>query len=208
MLLAELRDVLRALATARPVFHSEADFQHALAWEFHCQHPNAQIRLERQILPGLHLDLAVALGGRMTAFEVKYKTNALEALVGKEEFRLQQHSAEPPNRYSVVSDLVRIEQLVIAGMAAKGFVVFLTNNPRYWNSPRTLGGDVGAAFRIHQGRRLAGTLAWAAHTAKGTMGKDAVALTLSREYVADWLDYSRTGGQGSSVFRYLAIEVG
>src|SRR5712692_3858622 len=67
---------------------------------------------------------------------------------------------------------------------ADGFVVFLTNNPRYWNPGRDQSGDVGAAFRIHQGRRLTGTIAWAAHTAQGTMGKHSAPIILKREYVA------------------------
>ena len=28
-------DALEALAEQRPIFHSEADFQHAIAWEIH-----------------------------------------------------------------------------------------------------------------------------------------------------------------------------
>jgi hypothetical protein len=39
-------DLLARLARNRPVFHSEADFQHALAWEIHSLHPTAKIRLE------------------------------------------------------------------------------------------------------------------------------------------------------------------
>ncbi len=38
--------VLSALAVQRPVFHSERDFQHALAWQLQLSHSQAQIRLE------------------------------------------------------------------------------------------------------------------------------------------------------------------
>lgn len=34
------------LLKERPVFHSEADFQHALAWSIHRVYPDAKIRLE------------------------------------------------------------------------------------------------------------------------------------------------------------------
>jgi hypothetical protein len=207
MLLAELRDVLNALAQVRPVFYSEADFQHALAWELHSRHVGAHIRLERQVLPGLRLDLSFNLGECVTAMELKYKTSRLNALVGGEEFKLQNQAAEPPNRYLIIEDLVRVERILSAGKATEGFVVFLTNNSRYWNPGLDHGSDISAAFRIHEGRRLAGTLAWAAQTASGTMGKNSAPLTLTGEYVANWSNYSRISGQGPSIFRYLALEV-
>ena len=40
---------MRELAQRRPIFHSEADFQHALAWEIHALHTDCQIRLERPV---------------------------------------------------------------------------------------------------------------------------------------------------------------
>jgi hypothetical protein len=207
MLLTELRNVLSALAKIRPLFHSEADLQHALAWELHSRYVGAHIRLEQQVLPGIRSDLSFNLGGRVTAIELKYKTSRLNVRIGDEEFRLQNQGAEPPNRYLVVGDLVRVEQLISAGKAIDGFVVFLTNNSRYWNPALELRGDISAAFRIHEGRQLAGTLAWAAHTARGTMGKHSAPLTLRGEYVAKWSDYSRISDQGPGVFRYLAVEV-
>jgi hypothetical protein len=143
----------------------------------------------------------------VTAIELKYKTSRLNVLVSGEEFQLQNQAAEPPNRYLVIEDLVRVERLLSAGKATEGFVVFLTNNPRYWSRGLEQGCDISAAFRIHEGRRLAGTLSWAAHTATGTMGKHSAPLTLRGEYKARWSDYSRVRGHGPGVFRYLAVEV-
>jgi hypothetical protein len=42
----DLPNVLAALAIGRPVFHPEADFQLAFAWELQRAHPSARIRLE------------------------------------------------------------------------------------------------------------------------------------------------------------------
>ena len=39
MELSELVDALTALAAERPVFHSEADFQHGFAWQLHALQP-------------------------------------------------------------------------------------------------------------------------------------------------------------------------
>jgi hypothetical protein len=41
--------VLAALANLRPIFHSEAEFQHAIAWEIHKRLPRASVRLERPV---------------------------------------------------------------------------------------------------------------------------------------------------------------
>lgn len=42
-----IRSLLTVLGDSRNVFHSEADFQHALAWHIHQKMPEIQIRLER-----------------------------------------------------------------------------------------------------------------------------------------------------------------
>ena len=49
MLLAgacDLEELLRRLATRRPVFHSERDFQVALAWEVKLADPEIDVYLE------------------------------------------------------------------------------------------------------------------------------------------------------------------
>jgi hypothetical protein len=58
---------LSALAERRLVFHSERDFQHALAWQIQLTYPQAQIRLEPRPRRGIHLDLLVRMGERRTA---------------------------------------------------------------------------------------------------------------------------------------------
>lgn len=39
----EVAEILSRLAKKRPIFHSEADFQHALAWEVRGMHVDADI---------------------------------------------------------------------------------------------------------------------------------------------------------------------
>lgn len=41
-----LVSIIRSLSHERPLFHSEADFQHALTWEKHKENPQNKIRLE------------------------------------------------------------------------------------------------------------------------------------------------------------------
>jgi hypothetical protein len=44
--------ILAELAQDRPIFHSEPDFQHALAWQVRLRHPQAKMRLEPRPRPG------------------------------------------------------------------------------------------------------------------------------------------------------------
>lgn len=54
-----------ALASSRPLFHSQADFERAFAWEAHRQRPDAQVRLERRLSAETNerLDLSLTIGG-------------------------------------------------------------------------------------------------------------------------------------------------
>ena len=58
-----LDDVLRNLAARRPIFHSEADFQHALAQAIHEADPDIPIRPEYRPFPDERLYVDVWLGG-------------------------------------------------------------------------------------------------------------------------------------------------
>ena len=49
---SDVAEVLSELASHRPVFHSEADFQFALAWQWQQQAPEAKIRLEYPLPSG------------------------------------------------------------------------------------------------------------------------------------------------------------
>lgn len=60
---------MAALARVRPVFHGEADFQHAFAWEMHIADPSAKVRLETRPRPGIRLDLLASIGGFRIAIE-------------------------------------------------------------------------------------------------------------------------------------------
>lgn len=108
---ADLKDILRELAFERPVFHSEADFQHALGWAMHVKFPTAGIRLEVPI-DGFHVDLIVRGEKVREAFELKYKTKAGIYSVGNELFHLKEHSAQDIGRYDFLKDLCRLEKSV------------------------------------------------------------------------------------------------
>jgi hypothetical protein len=56
---------LDRLAQRRPIFHSEADLQLALAWELQTSYPDAAVRLEKRVInnPRVELDILVILDG-------------------------------------------------------------------------------------------------------------------------------------------------
>ncbi len=197
---------LSALATHRPVFHSERDFQHALAWQIQLASPQAQIRLETRPRRGVHLDLLVVLDGMRTAVELKYLVAGLRADVGGELFDLPHQSANDISRHDVIKDIVRVETALADGYADCGCVLVLSNDRSYWQPPAR-GGSIDAAFRLHEGRVLAGTLAWAARAGAGTTKGRDTPLQLAGRYTCRWHDYSQVSlPQGRTAdFRYLLL---
>ena len=106
-------DIMRALARRRPIFHSEADFQHAFAWEIHRSAPEFDIRLEvpvRATTGAIHLDLLARSTLGQMAIELKYKTRSLTAALDGEDFHLMSHAAQDLGRYDFFKDLNRIEE--------------------------------------------------------------------------------------------------
>jgi hypothetical protein len=74
----DVAQLMRCLASKRPIFHSEADFQHALAWELHIGCPDIRVRLEvphQALDESQHLDLW--LPDLKIAIELKYKTRPI-----------------------------------------------------------------------------------------------------------------------------------
>ena len=71
------------LARVRPVFHSEADFQHAFAWQLHSIYPDARIRLETRPRPGVRLDVLALIDDQRVAVELKYLLRDLSERLGR-----------------------------------------------------------------------------------------------------------------------------
>lgn len=212
----DLRQILGRLAEERPVFHSEADFQHALAWAIHDAWPEWDIRLERRV-PGLDENLYVdicAFGEHQEVWiELKYKTRKLSVTVNGEAFSLKDQSAQDLGRYDFVHDISRLERIVHERGSARtiGLAVLLTNDSAYWKPPgrtRTIDAD----FRLHSGHTLMGALRWRARGSSGTAAHRPGRTQLGGCYRPDWQDYSELAGQLSNAhsyttFRYLAITV-
>lgn len=189
----QVHEVMSALSGERPVFHSEADFQHAFAQMLEKRHPGLEVRLEipyRAIgsedpcsRTALDLRCRDRASGAVTAIEFKYRTRAWEGEVNGEKFRLREHSATDLGRQEFVHDLARLE---VWARAAGGtaFVVMLTNDDSYRRVPTSLGMTQDGAFRIHEGVTLAGELRWA-NTADSPHTR-----TLRGSSTVKWEDYA------------------
>lgn len=206
-----LDDALTALATTRPVFHSEADLQHALAWTIQTRCPGARIRLETRPAAGVHLDLLVRTPeGARHAIEIKYRTAAWTGTVPAgdgpvEEFALRPHGAQDLGGYDSVKDLVRLERCTHSGYATAGAFLMITNDPAYWRAPQHERRTNAAAFRLHEGTVLTGPRAWGPNTGGTSRGREAV-LNLHGRYETHWVDYSLLPGPHGQ-FRALVLPV-
>ena len=157
----DITGILKQLTEQRPIFHSEADFQHALAWEIHNRLSHAKIRLE---FPVFHqnrqryLDLLVRTKSlELVAIELKYKTRALSIHNNDEDFQLKNQSAQDIGRYDFLKDVQRLEQFLAQSNSGTGYAIFLTNDSLYWKTaqnPET----VDREFRLHHGRMIEGDL--------------------------------------------------
>lgn len=200
-------DALGRLAKVRPIFHSEADFQHALAVVLH--ELGFRVRLEVRPFPAesVYLDMLVHGPPGRLAIELKYLTGRLSAVLDDEVFSLREQGALDLRRYDVVRDVARLERLVLSGKADHGVVVVLTNAAACWTAPVT-SETFDRSFRIHQGAVLEGRLRWAQGTGEGTMKGRADGFVLRGRYELDWLDYSVVvGTRSASRFRALVVPV-
>jgi hypothetical protein len=203
----ELRATMTALARKRPLFHSEADFQHAFAWQIHTVRPEARVRLETRIRRGERLDVSLVIEGRRIAVELKYFLSKFTTTIDGELFELPNQGAQDIGRHAFVKDIGRLERMRLEGLADDAYAVALTNDPSYWR-PGSGDGTIDTAFRLHEGRRLAGVLAWAAHAGAGTIRGKETPIELGGDYLVAWDDYSEFGADRAGHFRYLAVEVG
>ncbi len=162
--------VLADLATRRPIFHSEADFQHALAWEIHRLLPNASVRLELPVAHMnklLHVDVWVVQGDAVLAIELKYKTRAFSMSSNGEQFILRNQSAQDLGRYDFIKDIQRLERIASARTNVVGYTIMLTNDSAYWAS-REGYSPLDAEFRLYEGRTLHGLMNWGSGASAGT----------------------------------------
>ncbi len=204
--LADVGKMLLDLASDRPVFHSESDFQHALAWSIHTSNPDTVIRLERPFrlqTSSEYLDLLFANSDCSVAVELKYKTRLHRHHYQEEEFLLKNQGAQDLGRYDFLADVQRLERFVKEGRANIGCAILLTNDQSYWDAPRR-NDTVDQQFRLHEGRVVEGCLAWRSNAEAGTIRSPESAINLRGKYTAVWKPYTKLSELPGGEFRFLA----
>ena len=204
----DIRGLLTELAESRKVFHSEADFQHALAWHIHQTMPESQIRLEFPVpVENQKMYVDIWLPVEKIAIELKYMTRKSELEDNEESFALRNQGAQNQRRYDFLWDIHRLKLMrSMPEFCEAGHAVLLTNDPLYWNPPRRQD-TVDSDFRVHEGRVISGKLAWAAKATPGTKRGRESPITITGFYRLHWQDYSDFSGKPLGKFRYLAVSV-
>ena len=212
----DIDEIMRCLAERRPIFHSEADFQHELAWQIRKKVP--QVRLEYPIgyegkgkrRRRIYLD--IWLPYECIAIELKYKTQKMgkkevELKWNHEYFLMKKQSAADIGRYEFLEDVQRLEQW---DKCKIGYAILLANEPSYWTPPSNEG-NVDSDFQLHPGRGdITGPLAWAPNSKTGE-GRKSHVLTGSYRVEESgplkWTHYWTFDVEKNGIFRYLAFQV-
>lgn len=199
----DLEETLAALARRRPLFHSERDFQVALAWQVQVADPRMHVYLETRPSEGVHLDLAFESADRAhyTAVELKYFTRFWSGPVDGQHFALKAQGAHDFGGWGVVKDITRVEKFVRVRPGSNGAVIALTNDSKYWTpTPNSSASDV--AFRLGEGTVLEGLREWLRPPA--SIERNA-ALPLRGRYEVHWEDFSTFAPDGK--LRQVVFEV-
>lgn len=207
----DLVEIMHDLSVHRPIFHSEFDFQHALAWQINTLVPACKIRLEYPFGENRekHLDILVFGNDWKVAIELKYRTTDIFVVSEEEFFILKGHSANDQGRYQFWRDVARVERFVSQYPSTIGYSVMLTNDSGYWN-PGTKVAPIDKEFRLTEGGAVTGKLNWAKFAAPGSIKGMETTISLKGNYACNWRDYSEFQPdkyvQGRLKFRYLIVE--
>lgn len=205
-----IHDLMSGLSSKHPIFHGEADLQHALAWHIQTLDRNCRVRLEVRFQKiseerfGKNSFVDVWLPDRKIAVELKFAKDNFRTFNNGEEFELRK-GAWDVAAYGFVKDIKRLEKLKDDGEICTGFAIFLSNEPNIWT--RRNGPNQFDEFRLHEKQALFAGLHRVAGGATETIRKSHPPVELSRSYPVCWRPYSNLEGEGRGEFRYLAIKV-
>ena len=212
----DLSQTITELAKKRRAFHSEVDFQHALASMLERNYPKLQVRLgvswtdpdKRRA----KVDLRCLSDTGLDWIELKYKTKRACFSVDCEEFCLREDSALQDNRRALWEDVCRVEDLVTkktsTTSASRGYAVFLTNEKAYWENPGR-GEALDKQFRFREGVDFSQRLVFPKKQTrkhywpwKRDLDSDGLRLKLKGCYRIKWMEYSTVPG---GKFRFFIL---
>lgn len=200
--LAEVNKLVQECFNERGIFHSEADFQHSLAWKIHEKFGKKfKIRLEF-VIGSKHIDIVlIDSSNNKIGIELKYKTKEISEEINGEQYSLKTHSAPDIGRYDVIKDIERLEELIREDKIELGFVIFLTNDMSYLNKCK----GNACKFSLEEGRVITRKLNWGENTGKGTKKGREKTLKLKGKYRINWINGSNI--LEKTIFKYFILKV-
>lgn len=205
----KIEKIMKDLAEKRPIFHSEADFQHALAWKIHeWHHEQYEIRLEYPIQVGeekitVDIWMKAKQGEENVALELKYKKRKFKGDVSGEKYMFSSDGARDGGCYGFMEDTRRIECLVENKDIGYGAAIILSNEHLYWDKRKGKHTNF-EEFSLYDGRKVDAEMEWQKGTGEGYVGKRRWSIDLKNQYDLTWNDYNIVQGQK---FRWLMNEV-
>lgn len=212
----ELNETLKSLASRRPVFHSEADFQHELALELVSQRYQVRLEVPKDITVNketvkAEIDLLISREGIWTAIELKYVKKPSTITHDGETFELKGTWGTNLSRFDCLADSRRVEAIINAGHASVGYSVFLTNVPDAWKIDSGRLNNMAKTFSIHEGRVIKASVPLDWHPNQPSIGSVSAKrlsphapIVLHKERTLQWEDFSFFASS-NQVFRYLLL---
>jgi len=202
--LEEINKLVQECFNERGIFHSEADFQHSLAWKIHEKFGKKfKIRLEF-VFGTKHVDIVLIDNSNINnkiGIELKYKTKDISEEINGEQYSLKPHGAQDLGRYDVIKDIERLEELIKEDKIKLGFVIFLTNDMSYLNKCK----GNACKFSLEEGREITGEMDWGENTGIGTKKGREKTLKLKGRYKINWITSSKISKK--TIFKYFISEV-
>lgn len=204
----ELNKILKELAKERPIFHSEADFQFALAWKIKKEFNDVNVRLEYPIYENeterMEIDIVLFFDEKMIPIELKYKTKKMEySGNNNENYKLKDQVAYNYGCYDYLRDIERIENIIKSETfnGNKGYTIFLTNDEEYKGFPQKDDCD-SSAFSFKKGKIEKGEHAWKKPETKKEDKQNTI--VLKNDYDCEWEIFSNIK---DTEFTYLIHEI-
>ncbi|MDP2673246.1 MAG: hypothetical protein Q8O84_05525 [Nanoarchaeota archaeon] len=200
--LEEINKLVQKCLNERKMFHSEADFQHSLAWKIHEEFGKKfKIRLEF-VIESKYIDIVLIDSSKnKIGIELKYKTKEISEEINGEQYFLKPHGAQDCGRYDVIKDIERLEELVIKKKIKLGFVIFLTNDISYLYKCK----GNACKFSLEEGKEINGEMNWGKDTGMGTKKGREKTLELKGKYKINWID--SPNNLKKTIFKYFILEV-
>lgn len=205
-----MTQVIDQLKEKRSVFHSEADFQFALAWQIKkIYQDQVDIHLEVPLSTDKkdRLDILVKMGNKNIPIELKYFHSELTF----NEYRLSKQN-DTWRSQRVLKDLERAENYAYKNNSSgdqEGYALLICNEEKYWTPKKD--NLTYYHFRLEDGRTLKEneTLEWITDNdfASEKALKYGDHLTFRNDYLIEWKEYSKLDNSKKGQFKYLLLEV-